>query len=365
MKKARILFPGFFLILILSACNLPEQDIEPQSPDAVFTHSAQTVAAQLTLAATQASPTDTPVPATPTVTPTRTQSPSATDEPVPCNLAGFVTDVTIPDNTVLTPGQTFLKTWRLRNIGTCTWTSGYRVVYDRGDNLGISSGYSQQLTTGTIPSGQTVDISVNMTAPSAIGTYRSDWSLRDPNGIAFGTNFVVIIKVAGTPTTVTLTPVAGEGGAVRADTTIFMDDYTVGDSATDSAIQTFLSYNISAIPTNATITAARLDLTTNGIVAFGNPFSLGCLSLYPQEYVALDATDFFTGTPSIPYLVWCTATELSAPQADTDLKTLIQSRLGTARIQLRLQYQTSTNSNTLADANDFTAPKLVVSYTAP
>ena len=365
MKTARILFPGLFLVLILSACNLPEQDNEPQSPDAVFTHSAQTVAAQLTLAATQSPPTETPVPATPTATPTRTQVPSATNVPVPCNLAGFVDDVTIPDNTVLVPGQTFLKTWRLRNIGTCTWTSGYRVVYDRGDSLGISSGYSQQLTTGTIFSGQTVDISVNMTAPTAVGTYRSDWSLRDPNGVAFGTNFVVIIKVAGSPTTITLTPVAGEGGALRADSTLFMDDYTVGDSATDSAIQTFLSYNISAIPTNATITDARLDLTTNGIVVFGNPFSLGCLSLYPQEYVALDATDFFTGTPPTPFLVWCTSTELSAPQTDTDLKTLIQSRLGTARIQLRLQHQTPTNTNALADANDFVAPKLIISYTAP
>jgi hypothetical protein len=354
-----------FLGLIISACNLPEQEGESQSPEAVFTRSAQTVAAQLTLAASQASPTETQVPATPTATPTRTQVPSATNVPVPCNLAGFVADVTIPDNMVLVPGQTFLKTWRLRNIGTCTWTSGYRVVFDRGDSLGVSSNYSQQLTTGAIQPGQTIDISVNMTAPAAVGTYRSDWSLRDPNGVAFGTNFVVIIKVAGTPTTITLTPVAGEGGAVRADSTIFMDDYTVGDSAIDSAIQAFLSYNISTIPSNATITEARIDLTANGIAAFGNPFNLGCLSLYPQEYIALDATDFFTGTPPTPYIGWCSATDLTTPQTDTDLKTLIQSRLGTARIQLRLQHQTPTNTNALADANDFTAPKLIVSYTTP
>ena len=36
----------------------------------------------------------------------------------------FVADVTIPDNTVIAPGTTFTKTWRVRNDGNCTWGPG-------------------------------------------------------------------------------------------------------------------------------------------------------------------------------------------------------------------------------------------------
>ena len=40
--------------------------------------------------------------------------------------AQFVADVTVPDGTRYDPGATFTKTWRLRNIGTCTWTTSWK-----------------------------------------------------------------------------------------------------------------------------------------------------------------------------------------------------------------------------------------------
>src|SRR5687768_18511207 len=76
--------------------------------------------------------------------------------------AQFVTDVTVPDGTRYDPGATFRKTWRLRNIGTCPWTTAYTMVFDSGTQMSSTS--SVALPT-TVPPGQTVDVSVDMTAP--------------------------------------------------------------------------------------------------------------------------------------------------------------------------------------------------------
>ena len=52
-----------------------------------------------------------------------------------CDWAQFITDATVPDGTSFAPGTAFRKTWRLRNIGTCTWTTGYSLVYDSGEKF--------------------------------------------------------------------------------------------------------------------------------------------------------------------------------------------------------------------------------------
>ena len=41
--------------------------------------------------------------------------------------ATFLADVTIPDNTVIPPGTSFVKTWKLRNDGNCAWGPGTTV----------------------------------------------------------------------------------------------------------------------------------------------------------------------------------------------------------------------------------------------
>jgi hypothetical protein len=75
-----------------------------------------------------------PTPGNPTLTPENTSTPGGattgtpaqipTSTPEGCtDIAAFVADVTIPDNTVMAPNQPFTKTWRLRNDGTCTWTN--------------------------------------------------------------------------------------------------------------------------------------------------------------------------------------------------------------------------------------------------
>src|SRR5271157_1067465 len=68
-------------------------------------------------------------------------SASTSDRPLStstCNWAQFVADVTVPDGTTLAPGATFTKTWRLENIGNCTWTTSYALVFSSGSAMGAS-----------------------------------------------------------------------------------------------------------------------------------------------------------------------------------------------------------------------------------
>jgi hypothetical protein len=93
------------------------------------------------------------------------------------NRATFITDVTIPDNTRVAPGDTFLKTWRVRNDGTCTWGPSRQVhslVFSGGEPLGATDAAPLP---SDVPPGETVDLSISMTAPTTPGTYRSEWML--------------------------------------------------------------------------------------------------------------------------------------------------------------------------------------------
>jgi len=204
-SKHIILWTAILTIaLILTACNYP--GLEP-TPDAFGTAAAQTVAARLTESASDQPATDAPPPAA-TDTPEEVEDPTDTPEPAtatpedeePCDQALFITDVTIPDGTVIAPGASFTKTWRLRNTGTCTWTSGYALIFQSGDVMGGPT--STQITSGTVGPGQTVDVSVDLTAPSSPGEYQGNWRLRNSSGVSFGiTNssdgtFFVLIEVA-------------------------------------------------------------------------------------------------------------------------------------------------------------------------
>lgn len=157
-----------------------------------------------TLTPTLAPPTATNTPVTPTATntpipPTATQAPpTATSTPsIPCNQAKFEGDVTIPDGTVFSPGVNFTKTWRLRNTGSCAWTTGYDLVFVSGSKM---KGPSAVDLPGRVAPGQVIDLSVELTAPADDGSYRGNWKLRDESGILFGLGatdaaFYVDVKV--------------------------------------------------------------------------------------------------------------------------------------------------------------------------
>lgn len=191
------------IILILAACNLPSNAPATEEPNAVFTAAAQTVQAQLTPSLSfstptlpPAAPTNTAVSSFPTLAlPTSTSAIPAT---ATCDLARFIRDVTIPDGSTFAPGASFTKTWRLSNEGTCTW-SGYTLVFDSGDAMNGTS----PTTIPTVGPGGEVDLSVTLTAPSTVGSYRGFWRIRNASGVYLpilngtqGRSFFVDIKVA-------------------------------------------------------------------------------------------------------------------------------------------------------------------------
>ncbi len=143
----------------------------------------QVIVTQTMVAMTQNVPSSTPVAPTATLAvPTNTPLPTATAVSY-CDWVTFVKDVTIPDGTVLTPGQTFTKTWRLKNRGTCTWTPDYMLVFSGGSQMGDTS--AVRLPAYVAP-GQTVDVSVTLVAPLARDDFRGYWMLRNPAGVLFG-----------------------------------------------------------------------------------------------------------------------------------------------------------------------------------
>ncbi len=123
----------------------------------------------------------------PTPTPVTPTSAVPTDTPTPgagaaCDRAQFISDVSVPDGTVFAPNTAFSKTWRLKNVGTCTWTTGYSVAFSSGDRMGGVDALIPQ----TVVPGQTVDIGVNFTSPSLAGGYRGYWQLKNASGGLFG-----------------------------------------------------------------------------------------------------------------------------------------------------------------------------------
>jgi hypothetical protein len=151
---------------------------------------------------TQRPPSATPIPTftpIPSLTPV---PPTATPVPIPCDRASFITDVTIPDGTAISPGATFTKTWRLKNTGTCTWTTSYALIFVGGEQMKASS----QIPLGAeVVSGSTVDVSVTFTAPTSEGKYHSSWKIKNASGSQFGTgaknaSFYVDIEVKASTT---------------------------------------------------------------------------------------------------------------------------------------------------------------------
>ncbi len=198
MRKFRVLASLLITTtLLLAACNFPRPTATPLAggESSIQTVAAMTVEALLTsdaptgtTAAPEASltpmPTNTPNPSEPTPTATITATPQNTNTPeTPCDRAAFVGE-SIPDGTEISADGQFTKVWTLKNNGTCTWNSSYSLVFVKGSAM--TSVASKQLTSGTVAPGETIQIPIDLTAPSTAGTYRGDWMLRNSSGVLFG-----------------------------------------------------------------------------------------------------------------------------------------------------------------------------------
>lgn len=224
---------AFAAILATLACSAPS-DMPPTptlTPIAVVVTATPTVPIARTVTVRPpidiASPT--PTEAVPTPTPGATATPCVND-------SDFVADVTVPDNTPISKGKSFTKTWRLRNSGTCAWGDTYKFVL-----INIDDGLTAIDTETIMPpvaSGQNIDIEISLRVDSdaTVGDrLRATFQLRAPDGSLFGSMPYVQITAAaaeGQGGSATISgflwndycPVSGSGNCVETDTGGFRAD---------------------------------------------------------------------------------------------------------------------------------------------
>ena len=102
----------------------------------------------------------------------------------------FISDLDVKDGTSVAPSKAFTKKWRIKNIGTCTWTASYELVFDKGDKMGGPDTVPFDKATTLNPfapvaPGQTVDVFVDLTAPSTAGNYTGRWKFKNDKGVNF------------------------------------------------------------------------------------------------------------------------------------------------------------------------------------
>lgn len=189
MASKKFSIPVLILLLLIAA------SCTPSSPTATVPAATETSSTK---------PGGTPLPAiTPTFTLDQTQANCS-------NSASFVADVTVPDHTNFPANETFLKTWRIRNTGTCTWNENYGMAFVEGDQMNSPA----VLPLAATAPGETLDVSVNLTAPSADGVYKGLYELHNPAGELFlidGTRYIWVWISVGTGVAQGATPVAGTG----------------------------------------------------------------------------------------------------------------------------------------------------------
>lgn len=219
MKADRLLILFVILALFLASCENGDQvrsgtkvttetSIQVEVTSTVTgdatptTHPPEEVTASPTLA-TSASSTAEETSPTPTSEDESISKPTGTLEPsLPTPTAGLATlsesatsnrcqekvaffgDVTIPDGTFFHQGEGFTKTWRFRNEGTCSWTQEYAMVYHSGEIMNAPLSVPLPVS---VPPGSTVELSVDMEAPTRGGAHQSNWDFKDPDGMRFGT----------------------------------------------------------------------------------------------------------------------------------------------------------------------------------
>jgi hypothetical protein len=211
--KLKILSLVSLAALVLSACGSATPAAPTPDVSILSTAAAKTVIAEITLTAAVFSPTPEPLP-TETFTPSPTALPTDTPgtpsiivtdatsglpiavtfTPLPCDNMSFdITnvDVNIPDGTEVAPNQEFVKTWKIKNTGSCVWGAGYGLIYSYGDRM---SGQPQPLA-GAVAIGQEVEVSVSLKAPAKAGEYVSAWIMANARSFSFGKPLYVKIIV--------------------------------------------------------------------------------------------------------------------------------------------------------------------------
>ncbi|HXF86574.1 MAG TPA: NBR1-Ig-like domain-containing protein [Anaerolineales bacterium] len=226
----RTLFVLLTAALILVGCNMGATPAPTLDINAINTAIVGTTIAQLNAQFTQtalAVPTNTPMPTnTPAPSPTSgtpftilgtpptvsfnvtptTPLPGFTQLAPPspaattalgdaCNNNVFIADITIPDGSILKPGEDFQKVWRVQNTGTCKWDEGYALVFIGGDRAIDPYTYEFKQPSDFVEPGAVADLGINLTAPTIEGKYQGHWRMRSDKGYYFGTILSIYFEV--------------------------------------------------------------------------------------------------------------------------------------------------------------------------
>jgi hypothetical protein len=207
--------------------------------------------------------TETPLGGTPAVTPTistPTSHPTSSGGPLNCSIVANFVSENIPDGTIESPGAVFIKTWNVQNNGTCIWDTSWKIAYDSGDLLG--GGYVYNFPQIVAP-GQTVPISLQLTAPLAEGKYTGYWLLEPPSGPPFGVG-----QSGNAPLSVTINVNSGTPGkgtpTVYGITSI---TYAYGTSNTHNS-------NVPGVNAGYCTSGANIFLTTWATVSASGPLTI-------------------------------------------------------------------------------------------
>jgi len=200
---------------------------------------------------------------TSTPNPSTTLTPGSSTSTTSCrDSAILVEDVTYPDNTQVDPGETFNKTWKLQNVGTCTWT-GYTVAFVNGDRMSSPDSVLVPETERSKP----VDVSVDLIAPLTDGTYRGNFELHNAAGelVLIGTESIFWVQI-----------IVGTEGALNIQGTPIVSqisncNYTLNDGYVQQLIglinQARKNAGIPQVTVNAQLTSAAqghsLDMACN------------------------------------------------------------------------------------------------------
>ncbi|HMN12291.1 MAG TPA: NBR1-Ig-like domain-containing protein [Bellilinea sp.] len=197
------------LAALLGGCAISKPTPTPD-PQAVFTQAAQTVQVAMTQTAaakpsstmtattaptntpapTQAQPTQAPVTAVPVNPATATKSPDV----------GVWVSQNPGDGVSLNPGQQFTLTWQVKNTGTTTWTTAYMLRYYLNDPA-LRMGAPDQHLSKEVKPGEIIDLTLNLTAPTAQGNHGVIWVLTNKDGANFSAlNFNFTVGQPLTPT---------------------------------------------------------------------------------------------------------------------------------------------------------------------
>lgn len=258
------------MAIMLSACGggqTPVETATPPPPETSVPTVTVTTIATLATKETSATSTTLPTNTSPPATPRPTNPPDCT------NRATFVVDVTIPDNSEVGAGAIFTKTWRVGNLGTCTWGPDYTLTHYSDERMSAPS----SVPLGITGSGEFLEISVDLRAPNSIGTHRGNFVIKNPAGLIMSVDddsrLWVIIKVTNSVTvtatataTATATVIPGTvSGSVTATST------GSGDTASDSGSATAApacSYTTDSSKLTETIAAVNAYRARNNLPAY-------------------------------------------------------------------------------------------------